>query len=121
MAILGYEILGEIHRGGQGVVYRAIQEATQRVVALKVLLHESFASEQARQRFEREIQMVAGLGHPDIVTVYDSGLAQGCHYFAMEYIEGQRLSEYFAGPRRGPVETLSLIRRISAAIGYAHQ
>ncbi|MFQ5492198.1 MAG: protein kinase, partial [Phycisphaerae bacterium] len=118
---LGYEILGEIHRGGQGVVYKAIQEATQRVVALKVLLHESFASEQSRQRFEREIQLVAGLGHPNIVTIYDSGLAQGCYYFAMEYIEGQRLSEYFAGPRRGAVETLALISQISAAIGYAHR
>ncbi len=75
-SIEGYEVLSEIHRGGQGVVYKAIQQATKRTVALKVLLEGPYASAKQRLRFEREIDLVAGLRHPNIVTVYDSGVTR---------------------------------------------
>ncbi|UCE62478.1 MAG: zf-HC2 domain-containing protein [Phycisphaerales bacterium] len=74
-SIEGYEILHEIHRGGQGVVYKAVQLATKRTVALKVLLHGPYASAKQQHRFEREIDVIASLQHPNIVTVYDSGLS----------------------------------------------
>jgi serine/threonine-protein kinase len=130
-AIAGYESLVELHRGGQGVVYRALQTATNRTVALKVLLAGAFATSRQRLRFEREIDLVAGLRHPNIVTVYDSGVADdGRHWFAMEYLEGENLDTYVAARRdagAGPdgglglSQTLRLFSKICAAVSYAHQ
>jgi WD40 repeat protein/serine/threonine protein kinase len=132
-SIEGYEILAELHRGGQGVVYKAIQRATKRTVALKLMLQGPFASPRQRSRFEREIDLVASLQHPNIVTVYDSGVSRGRLFYAMEYVDGQpldRFMESFGGRRRGedpappqmPVtDTLRLFHRICAAVSYAHQ
>ncbi|MHC4970509.1 MAG: serine/threonine-protein kinase, partial [Planctomycetota bacterium] len=128
-AIDGYEDLLELHRGGQGVVYRALQTATNRTVALKVLLAGAFATSRQRLRFEREIDLVAALRHPNIVTVYDSGAAaDGRHWFAMEFLEGETLDEYVAA-RRDPAAgrqltlpgTLRLFSKICAAVSHAHQ
>jgi len=69
----GYELIREIHRGGQGVVYLALQRATKRKVAIKVLHQGPFAGEKDRQRFEREVEILAQLNHPNIVAVIDSG------------------------------------------------
>ena len=118
----GYEILGEIHRGGQGVVYKAVQKSTKRTVALKVLLQGPYASPQQRHRFEREIDLVASLHHPNIVTVYESGATSDeRQYFAMEYIHGRPLDEYMAAANLSIDETLRLFQKISAAVNYAHQ
>ncbi len=120
--IPGYEILSRIHSGGQGVVYKAVQQATKRTVALKVLLQGPHASPRQRHRFEREIDLVAGLQHPHIVTVYDSGVTpDDRHYFAMEYIHGQPLDAYLSDARLGIDETLRLFGKICAAVNYAHQ
>ncbi|HWB18959.1 MAG TPA: protein kinase, partial [Phycisphaerales bacterium] len=86
-----YEILHEIHRGGQGVVYKAIQKSTKRTVAVKVLLSGLSASEEQRQRFEREINLAASIQHPGIVTIYESGLTEQRYFYAMEYVAGQTL------------------------------
>lgn len=97
----GYELIEEIHRGGQGVVHRAVQKHTKRLVALKTLLAGPWASPRKRSRFEREIELVAALRHPGIVTLYDSGTtADGGLFFAMEYVDGVRLDDY-ARPRHG--------------------
>lgn len=86
----GYEIEHEINRGAQGAVFKAIQIATRRPVALKVLLRGAFASDRQLVRFEREVEMVAALKHPNIVTIYDSGLtSDGRAWLAMEYINGE--------------------------------
>jgi len=99
--IEGYKRLAEIYRGGQGVVYKAIQIDTNRVVALKALKSGHFATREERARFQREIELVARLKHPGIVTVFGSGTADtGERYIAMEYIEGERLDR-FAGARWG--------------------
>src|SRR5258708_6239574 len=70
--IRGYDELREIARGGQGIVYRGVQRSTRRQVGIKVLVDGALASGAARRRFEREIDLVAGLKHPSIVSVYDS-------------------------------------------------
>ena len=119
--IEGYEILSEIHRGGQGIVYKVIQKSTKRTVALKVLPKGSFATPQQKHRFEREINLVARLQHPNIVTIYDSGLAQGQYYFAMEYVHGRPADVYVEETKPSIDETLRLFAKICAAVNYAHQ
>lgn len=125
-----FEILSEIHRGGQGIVYKAVQRTTHRTVALKVLSEGAFASPAQRMRFEREIDLVAHLNHPNIVTLYDSGVtSDGRQYFAMEYVHGVPLDRYLArdaGPVQardgaGVRERLDLFATICAAVGHAHQ
>lgn len=132
----GYRVLEEIFRGGQGVVYKAIQTATKRTVAIKMLLAGGFATPMQRARFEREIEIVGTLRHPNIVTIYESGsLVGGRVGFTMEYVDGRPLDEWIAqqrtrpeagaaalGPperRRGPI--LSLFRATCDAVSYAHQ
>ena len=86
----GYEIEMELSRGAQGAVFLARQTATRRQVALKVLLRGAFASERQLIRFEREVEMVAALNHPGIVTVYDSGTTpNGRAWLAMEFVDGE--------------------------------
>ncbi|MCC6359581.1 MAG: serine/threonine protein kinase, partial [Phycisphaerales bacterium] len=120
-AIEGYELITEIHRGGQGVVFRAFQRSTKREVALKVLLEGAYASETARRRFEREVELAASLRHPNIVTILDSGLSLGRMYFAMEFIEGQRLDQYLRAAQPPIEKTLELFEQICSAVNFAHQ
>lgn len=120
--IEGYEILGDVKRGAQGVVYRAVQRATKRMVALKVLIDDPYSPGPQRFRFEREIDLVAGLEHPYIVRVYDSGVADdGRCFYAMEYIDGRPLDRYTAEVRLDVRATLRLFVKIASAVQYAHQ
>lgn len=124
--VLGYEVLGEIGRGAQGVVYEAIQMATRRRVALKLLLHGASAGDRQRRRFEREVEAVAALRHPGIVTLYESGRTPaGDLYLAMERIEGRPLDEQWARRAQdegvGAREAMTLFREICQAIRHAHQ
>lgn len=119
--IEGYEILEEIGRGGMGVVYKARQVGTKRTVALKVLLDGPLASESARRRFEREIELAASLSHPNIVPIHDSGLSRGRYYFAMDYIDGQRLDHYVKSRDLPDDLRLRLMQKICLAVHYAHQ
>jgi predicted Ser/Thr protein kinase len=121
LELAGYRVIEELHRGGQGIVYRAIQLGTRRQVALKVLSEGPFAGEAARRRFEREVELAASLRHPNIVTILDSGISQGCYYFAMEFIEGLRLDRYLAQVRPPLADTLRLFCKICDAINFAHQ
>jgi serine/threonine protein kinase len=92
----GYQIVKEIHRGGQGVVYQAIQKSTKRRVAIKVMKEGPLASAAERARFEREVEILGQLNHPNIVTVHDSGEAAGHFYYVMDYISGQALDAWMA-------------------------
>jgi len=117
----GYQILRELHRGGQGVVYQALQESTHRIVAIKVMLEGPFASQMSKLRFEREIKLVAGFKHPNIVVVHDSGITRGGYYFAMDYIEGCCLDTY-VGLRSLPTrDIVELFARTCDAVAYAHR
>jgi WD40 repeat protein len=91
--IPGYQIIREIHRGGQGVVYQAVQRSTSRHVAIKVMKQGPFATLADRARFDREIETLAKLDHPNIVTVHDAGVVAGLQYFVMNYVEGRALDE----------------------------
>jgi serine/threonine protein kinase len=96
----GYKVTKELHRGGQGVVYQAIQQSTNRKVAIKVMKEGPFAHPDDRARFEREVQILGQLQHPNIVAIHDSGKVAGCHYFVMDYISGRSLDEYIEERRR---------------------
>ena len=119
--IPGYELLEELHRGGQGIVYRALQKSTRRVVAFKRLAAEGPASYRAQLRFEREVELACRLRHPGIVTLFDSGVAGGVPYYAMELVDGctlDRFLERHRPPLRGRLE---LFGRIAEAVTYAHR
>jgi hypothetical protein len=88
----GYELLGELGRGGMGVVYRARQVRANRVVALKMILSADLAGENERERFRREAEAIASLDHPNVVKVFDVGEHLGHDYFALEYCPGETLS-----------------------------
>jgi eukaryotic-like serine/threonine-protein kinase len=94
-SIAGYSDMREIQRGGQGIVYRAVQQSTNRIVAIKALLDRYGSIPQVRRRFEREIDLISSLRHPNIVRVYDSGVsADGRLYLVMDYIDGRPLDEF---------------------------
>ncbi len=120
--IEGYEILSEIHRGGQGIIYEALQHATKRKVALKTLLHGALATSHQQRRFEREIELVAALRHPNIVTIYEAGRTDaGQHFFSMELLDGVPFNAY-VHDRPVPLrERLELFLEVCEAVHYAHE
>jgi serine/threonine protein kinase/Flp pilus assembly protein TadD len=97
-----FRILGEVGRGGMGVVYEAEQIALRRRVALKVLPFAATLDARQLQRFKNEAQAAAQLHHPNIVPVYGVGCERGVHYYAMQFIDGRSLAELIEGLRRGP-------------------
>ncbi|MCR9200059.1 MAG: serine/threonine protein kinase [Planctomycetaceae bacterium] len=117
----GYEIFEQLHRGGQGVVYSALQLGTQRRVAIKFMLSGPFASDSARRRFQREVLLVGRLRHPGIVPVFDSGVTAGQPYFVMEYVDGQQLQQYCSQSALDLKEKVALFADICEAVGAAHE
>jgi len=126
-----YEVIREIRRGGQGIVYEAIQLTTGRRVALKVLLNGEYSTAGHRHRFEREVDLLAGLNHPHVVTLHDSGVLGDQLFYAMEFVDGVPLHHF--GPLRFASESDSRQARqhlesvirfftsLTAAVAYCHQ
>ncbi len=116
----GYRILREIHRGGQGVVYQAIQESTQRKMALKVLKQGPFADRTELTRFEREVDVLSRLNYPNIVAIHDRGVSAGHAYYVMDYVVGKPLDAYVAGADLSVDEVLRLLGTVCDAVNVAH-
>jgi serine/threonine protein kinase len=119
--IEGYEIIEEMPRGGQAVVYKAVHTATKTNVAIKVLLPTLLASARARYYFEREAELIASLDHPNIVGIRDSGIIHHQYFFVMQYIDGQPLERYVRSEQLSFREKVLLFNKICTAITYAHQ
>jgi choice-of-anchor C domain-containing protein len=117
----GYEILGELGRGGMGVVYKARQLGLNRVTAVKMVLAGSHAGAEALKRFQAEAQAAAALHHPHIVAVYDVGTQDGCPFYSMEYVAGGTLKERLQGPPQPVRQAARLIETLARAVHYAHE
>ncbi len=115
-----YELLGEIGRGGMGVVYRARQKSLDRVVALKVVLGNRLASEDSVRRFKVEAKVAAGLHHPNIVRVYEAGQAEGLCYLAMEMVEGSSLDCLAAAGPMEPETAARCVATVAHAVEHLH-
>ncbi len=116
-----YELLEEIGRGGQGVVYRAHQKSLNRTVALKVIGLGHWATEAHLKRFRREAESAASLEHPCIVPIHEVGERDGSCYFSMKFIEGGQLDEVV---RREPMpvrRAVELIVKVARTVHYAHE
>ena len=116
----GYEIMRKVSDGGQGVVYEAIQRSTGQRVALKVLRAGPLADDATRARFEREVEILVRLNHPNIVRVIDSGLVAGCSYYVMDFISGHELDRYVSANDLPIRDTLLLFARVCDAVNAAH-
>jgi serine/threonine-protein kinase len=117
----GFEILGELGRGGMGVVYKARHLKLKRLVALKMLLAGSHASESGLTRFQGEAEAVARLKHPNIVQVYDISEHEGRPYFSMEFVEGGSLSGKTSGDPQPLREAAQMVATLAEAMHYAHE
>jgi eukaryotic-like serine/threonine-protein kinase len=116
-----YTILRELHRGGQGVVYLAVQESTDRRVAVKILNRGPLADSAAGlARFEREVEALSLLKHPNIVTIHDCGRDHDHVYLVMDYVNGRPLDAYVDGERIPLADTLALFARICDGVNAAH-
>src|SRR5262249_18892814 len=94
LSVIGdFEVIDKLGQGGMGAVYRARQISLGRLVALKVLPQQFEEDEDYVARFQREAKVAASLHHPNLVRVYSSGQAEGCHFIAMELIEGENLRQ----------------------------
>ncbi len=115
-----YELLGELGRGGMGVVYRARRADLDAEVAVKVLAAGPFSNRQAVERFRTEAAVLGRLRHPGIVGVLEAGIAGGQPFLAMELIGGGSLAERVADGPLEPRAAATLVREIAAAVQHAH-
>jgi formylglycine-generating enzyme required for sulfatase activity len=120
VAVSGYEILGELGRGGMGVVYKARHVGLNRLVALKMVLAGGHAGPDELARFRGEAEAVARLKHPNVVQVYDVGESGGLPYFSLEYVEGGSLDRKLAGTPLPPNEAAALVETLARALAAAH-
>lgn len=116
-----YELLEEINRGGMGVVYKARQARLNRFVAVKMILSGQFADADEVRRFHNEAEAAAGLDHPGIVPVFESGETEGRHFFSMGFVEGRSLAALLAAGPMSARHAAELLAHVADAVHYAHQ
>src|SRR5213596_1669759 len=116
-----YELLEEIGRGGQGVVYRARQKSLNRIVALKVIGLAHWATEAHLKRFRMEAEAAASLNHPCIVPIYEVGERDGACYFSMKLIEGGQLDKIIGSELMPGRKAAELMAKLAHTLHHAHQ
>jgi serine/threonine-protein kinase len=116
----GYEILGELGRGGMGVVYKARQLALKRTVALKMILGGLHAAPHERARLRSEAELVARLQHPNIVQVFEVGEVDGLPFLALEFVDGGTLAQRLASDPLPPRDAARLVATLAEAVHTAH-
>src|SRR5437773_11635608 len=116
-----YEILEEIGRGGMGVIYRARQQHSRRIVAVKRILAHHVNSHETLLRFRREAEAVASLDHPNILPIHEiSESEEGLPFFSMKYAEGGSLRAAAPALRTKARECVRLMAKVARAIAYSH-
>jgi WD40 repeat protein/tRNA A-37 threonylcarbamoyl transferase component Bud32 len=121
LSMPGYEILGELGRGGMGVVYKAKHSKLGRIVALKMILAGGHAGEADLARFRTEAESLARLQHPNIVQVYEVGDHEGKPFFSLEFCAGGALDKKLGGTPLPPKEAARLVETLARAMHAAHQ
>src|SRR5216110_387897 len=116
-----YELLDEVGRGGQGVVFRARQKSLNRIVALKVISLGQWASKVHLRRFRLEAEAAARLEHPGIVPIHEVGERDGSCYFSMKFVEGGQLDEVARREPMPPRRAAELIAKVARTVHYAHE
>lgn len=116
-----YDLIEEIGRGGMGVVYRAIQQGSQRQVAVKMILSERAATPGMLERFRAEAEAVASLDHPNILPIYETGDIDGTPFYSMKFANGGTLREAISRFRARPREAAAMVAAIGRAVHHAHQ
>jgi eukaryotic-like serine/threonine-protein kinase len=120
-AVPGYEILGELGRGGMGVVYKARHLALDRIVALKMIRAGEQATPEYLERFQAEAEAVARLQHPNIVHIHEIGAAGGQPFISLEYCAGGSLAAQLRERPLAAAEAARLLAQVAAAMHAAHQ
>ena len=115
-----YELLEEVGRGGQGVVFRARQKSLNRIVALKVIGLGQWATKAHLKRFRLEAEAAASLDHPCIVPIYEVGERDGQCYFSMKFVEGGELDEVVRDAPMSIRQAVELIAKVARTVHYAH-
>jgi len=118
--IAGYRVLGELGRGGMGVVYKARQDRLKRDVALKMVLSGSHASAEHLMRFLAEAEAVAAPQHPNIVQIFELGTHDGLPFFSLELVEGGTLAQRVREQPLPAAEAASMVERIARGVACAH-
>jgi serine/threonine protein kinase/tetratricopeptide (TPR) repeat protein len=116
-----YELLEEIGRGGQGVVFRGRQKSLNRTVALKVIGLGQWATPAHLKRFRLEAEAAASLDHPCIVPIYEVGERDGQCYFSMKFVEGGQLDEVIKHKPVSIRQAAELIAKVARTVHYAHE
>jgi serine/threonine protein kinase len=116
-----YELLEEVGRGGQGVVFRARQKSLNRIVALKVISLGQWASKAHLKRFRLEAEAAARLEHPGIVPIHEVGERDGSCYFSMKFIEGGQVDEVVKRTPMSIRHAAELIAKVARTVHYAHE
>src|SRR5262245_35725031 len=117
----GYEVLGEIGRGGMGVVYKARQRSLNRLVALKMILAGFGADGRRRALFRAEADAIASLAHPNIVQIYEIGEHGDAPFLCLEYVDGGSLDKLLAGKPQPALRTAEFVATLARAIHFAHE
>ena len=116
-----YELLEEIGRGGQGVVYRARQKSLNRTVAIKIIGISNGRTKAHLKRFRLEAEAAAKLNHPFVVPIHEIGQRKGRCYFSMGLVEGGRLDQIAKREPMSPRQATEVIAKLARTVHYAHQ